>query len=253
MQAISLKKKRSRWQVISLIGVALVIVFILWNTSSLDFIVYPLRLFVTYVHEAGHALVTLLTGGQVQEVIVSPDTSGLTRSISGNRALILPAGYLGAAFFGSILFFIVNRFSDWVRQIGMILGIGTLLFTLLFARPDEGGAITALLVGLGFGALLIGLAWKAPIWINAVILNVLAIMTALNAVLDLWQLISVADHASRAGVNNDAAAFARQFTPLISPVIVAIFWALIAVGMLLVSAYFSILHPLSISSETTLD
>ena len=34
--------------------VAFVIVLVLWNIPALDFILYPFRLFVTFVHEAGH-------------------------------------------------------------------------------------------------------------------------------------------------------------------------------------------------------
>ena len=36
--------------------VAFVIVLVLWNIPALDFILYPFRLFVTFVHEAGHGL-----------------------------------------------------------------------------------------------------------------------------------------------------------------------------------------------------
>jgi hypothetical protein len=46
---------------------------------------YPLRLFVTYVHEAGHAIMTLLTGGRIHEFVVSADGSGHVVSSNGAR------------------------------------------------------------------------------------------------------------------------------------------------------------------------
>ncbi len=62
-----------------------------------QYFLYPFKLFVTTVHEACHALVTRLTGGNVQMISISPDESGLTLTSGGFRPLISMAGYLGTA------------------------------------------------------------------------------------------------------------------------------------------------------------
>ena len=60
-----LDKQQVRRQALLMTGLAMVVVYIIWNVPFFSFIAYPLRLFVTYVHEAGHSLAALLTGGQV--------------------------------------------------------------------------------------------------------------------------------------------------------------------------------------------
>lgn len=220
--------------------IALGIVYILWNTPQLSFITYPLRLFVTYIHEAGHSLAALLSGGRVIGFIVSPDGSGLATTAGGTRAFVLPAGYLGAAFFGSLLFYMINRFPRYTRYYAVALGLGMSIFTLLFARPDDQtGFPLALLLGVSFGVAIMVMGLKLNRFINILVLNVLAVMTALNAVLDVWMLTRFID-ASRGMVRNDAVAFSQEVMPLIPPSVIAFTWAGIAVLMLGVAIWFSI-------------
>ncbi len=236
-----LSTDRFRRRTIAISLLALVVVFILWNMQQLGFITYPVRLFVTYIHEAGHSTMTLLTGGKVLGFTVSPNGSGLATRAGGIDWLVIPAGYLGAAFFGAALFYLTNTLR-YTRFISWVLGIGMVIFTVLFARPTPGGAITALAVGIIFGLGLMLLAWKANRDLNQLVLSVLAIMTTLNAVLDLWYLI----HHSGAGlgpIQNDAASFSQKVMPLIPPAVIAVVWALLAVLMLAVSVYWSMIRP----------
>ncbi len=232
--------RRNVWLVLAL---ALVLVYVLWNVEALSFITYPLRLFVTYIHEAGHSLTAILTGGQVIQFTVSANGSGLATTAGGARALILPAGYLGAAAFGALLFYTVNRFPRVVRPVATGLGLFLVVFTLLYARPDASGAWTAVVIGILFGALLAGMAWKLPAVVNLLVLNVLALMTGLNAVFDVWYLVGNSGAGSGAVVN-DAAAFSRDVLPILPGAVWAFMWALLAVLMLGAAVYFSLLHPL---------
>ncbi len=45
---------------------------------------YPLRIFVVFVHETGHALASVLTGGQVLTMVVTPRDSGYVQYMGGN-------------------------------------------------------------------------------------------------------------------------------------------------------------------------
>lgn len=235
--------RKYRRQALLMTVLAMVVVYFLWNMRDLSFILYPIKLFVTYVHEAGHSLMALLTGGKVIGFVVSPDGSGLATTAGGSRALILPAGYLGAALFGSLLFFIVNRFPRFINQIAIVLGGGMVIFTVLYARPDESGSWLALLLGVGFGMALMFIGAKVHRLVTMLLLNVLAVSCALEAVMDLWMLMQFIG-ATRGDIHNDAAAFAREVTPLIPASLVALTWALMAVLMLAAAVYYGVWKPL---------
>jgi hypothetical protein len=224
---------------------ALAIVYALWNVEQLSFLVYPFRLFVTYVHEAGHSLAALLSGGEIRGFEVYANGSGLARTAGGSRFLILPAGYLGAAFFGALLFYLVNRFHI-ARSLSVCLGVVLVIFSALYARPANGVPV-ALIVGLLFGLALIALGIKVSAIPNLIVLNVLAIMTALNAVLDLLFLIRSDDISVRTAsgiIRNDAAAFSAEITRgVIPPIVWALLWAALAIAMIGAAVYFSLLQP----------
>lgn len=240
---------------ITLAGFA--IVFLIWNIDALSMLAYPFRFFVTYVHEAGHSLMAVLTGGEIIRFTVSADGSGLATTAGGSRALILPAGYLGAAFFGSALFYAVNRFPRLVRPLAVALGIGLIIFTALYARPDASGVPVAIVIGLlgGFAIAVIGL--RASQTFGLLALNVLAIMTALNAVLDVTGLVNNADACMRTGdglrICNDAAAFHNEVAPFLPASVWAFIWAGLAIGMVGIAAYFSLLHPYLRDVDVDLD
>lgn len=245
-----------RRQTIAVTALALIVALLIWNMNEVDnalrqagqqsaglnltAVTYPIRLFVTYVHEAGHSLAALLTGGQVQGFTVSPDGSGYAVTAGGNPALILPAGYLGAALFGSLLFFLTNRIPRWTRGLSLLIGLSIIALTLSYAMPDQAGNATALIVGIGYGVAFLLLGWQAPRLVNVFVLNTLAILTGLNAAFDLRQLIQFAGSGT-GRVVDDAAAFSRDITPLIPASIIAAIWAAIAVGMLGGAVYFGLL------------
>lgn len=241
-------ERMSRGRMLTITMFAAIIAYLLWNVDALSPLMYPFRLFVTYVHEAGHSLMALLTGGKVLGFTVSSNGSGLATTAGGSRALILPAGYLGAAFFGTVLFFILNT-RPYARTISIILGVGLIVFTLMYARPDQDGAPIALLVGFLAGCGLVGLGWKVGKEVNLLVLNVLAIITALNAVLDIVYLTKITRVTDticdrRGGAINDAAAFTCDVARGIPPVVWAFLWAGIALAMMGAALYYSLIRPM---------
>lgn len=233
---------------------ALLFALFLWNirggpgasadivSATLSPLLWPLRLFVTFVHEAGHSLAALITGGQVQGFTISPDGSGVARTVGGYPALILPAGYLGAALFGSLLFFLTSRNPKWTRGLSVFLGLSIIILTVFFSERDANGNITVQLVGIGFGVAMVALGWLAPRVINVFLLNTLAILTGLNAVMDLSYLVRYGD-AGIGEIMNDAAAFAAEYTPLLPASLVALIWSAVAVFMLGAAIYFGLIKP----------
>jgi hypothetical protein len=53
-----------------------------------------------FIHETGHALATVLTGGRVVSMVVTPWESGDVHSVGGNAPLIASAGYDGCGHSG---------------------------------------------------------------------------------------------------------------------------------------------------------
>lgn len=210
------------------------------STINASIITYPVRLFVTFVHEVGHVLAALLSGGTVEGFTVSPNGSGVARVAGGNIALIAPAGYLGAALFGTVLFFLTSRKPQWTRGMSVAIGLATVVLTLSFATPDAQQNLTALIIGIGFGVGLIALGAFAPRVVTVFMLNTLAILTGLNAVFDLWHVVRHANPAP-GGPVNDAANFSTHVTPLLPATVVAFMWALIALGMLSAAIYFGLI------------
>ena len=212
-------------------------------SATLSPLLWPVRLFVTFVHEAGHSLAALITGGQVAGFTISPDGSGVARTAGGYPALILPAGYLGAALFGSLLFYLTSRNPKWTRGLSVFLGLSIIILTVFFSERDANGNITVQLVGIGFGVAMVALGWLAPRVINVFLLNTLAILTGLNAVMDLSYLVRHGD-AGVGEIMNDAAAFSAEYTPLLPASIVALIWSAIAVFMLGAAVYFGLIKQI---------
>ncbi|HRF97479.1 MAG TPA: M50 family metallopeptidase, partial [Aggregatilineales bacterium] len=206
-----------------------ILAYVLWNTPSLSFLTYPLRLFVTYIHEASHSLAAIITGGQVLQFTVSPDGSGLATTMGGSRLLILPAGYLGAALFGSGLFYFLYRHPH-PRTYSAVIGAFLVIFTALYARPDASGAWTAMVVGVLFGLLLIAMAWKATPHLTQLLLTILALITATNAILDINSLTRIGGDCSGKDTITDAVQMACSFG--LSSGFWAIIWMGVAVVML---------------------
>ena len=232
-----------RRQTLLISAIAFVAVFLLWNQREMEWLLYPLRLFVTFVHEAGHALAALISGGQVQGFTVAANGSGYAVTAGGNIALILPAGYLGAALFGSLLFLLSNRAPRYVSGIAMALGAFLIGITVLYGRPDESGLPIALAIGVGFGTVILLIGAKAPRIINQLMLSILAVVTALEAVYDLKFIL---DGSLNGTINpqSDAARFAQEITPLLPTAVIALLWAGIAAAMLGTAIYFGTVKPL---------
>src|SRR5437773_11105817 len=90
----------------TLLLTAAVISIALWFIPFAEILIYPFRIFVTFIHEGGHAIAALLTGNSVQSLSVAVNASGETYTTQGgtfSRMLVSSAGYLGAMAFGALL------------------------------------------------------------------------------------------------------------------------------------------------------
>ena len=143
-----------------------------WGTVPL----YPFKLFTTWVHECGHALMTVLLGGSVSSIMIEPDTSGVTRSLvpAGRiaRGFVASSGYLGASVVGCLLM-AATRLQKWARAIVWAVG-ALMLFTLVIWMRNPFGIAVVLV----WSVALVALSRKGNGRVSLFVLSLLAVQVA---------------------------------------------------------------------------
>ena len=120
-----------------------------------NLLLYPVTLLVTFLHEFGHALGALLTGGSVESMQISADGSGYTVSRGGSPGIILIGGYLGSAALGNVLFRIGARHRSITRTTLVALACAMVLAGIVWFESFQSTALLTV-----FGALLYFVARK---------------------------------------------------------------------------------------------
>lgn len=198
--------------------IALILIFIvisfLWGTVVL----YPLKIFVVFMHEVSHGLAAYLTGGTIVEIEVNPQQGGHAVTKGGNRFLILTAGYLGSLIWGGIILLMAAR-THFDKAISTLIGIGMVGITIGF-----GSDIFTYLFGVGFGVGLIAIGLFLPESVNDWILRVIGTTSCLYAILDIKS-----DILDRSHLRSDARMLA-ELTNL-PTIFWGILWIIIAIGL----------------------
>ncbi|MFQ5575795.1 MAG: M50 family metallopeptidase [Anaerolineae bacterium] len=187
-------------QMLALIGLAgLAAALITW-LPLLNIFNYPFRLLLTIVHELGHGLAGLLTGGSFRNFVIAPDGSGLAYTAGGWRFVIIPAGYLGVALFAAALI-VAGRRHRWGRAALGLTGAAMIVLTLCYARPG-GLSIPAIInsaltmmMGVIFGALFVRIALKSTPAAVVFFLHLIAIKAGFTAFADIWAVIGLSTQA----------------------------------------------------------
>lgn len=204
---------------LTLLLIATIVSIGLWLISkylftSVNYLVYPLQLFATFIHEGSHVLATVLTGNSVQSLTVSPDTSGVVWSeTSGwfSQLFISSAGYLGTTAFGTMLL-VWMRYNFSSRNAlyfsSGFVGIMTILFGLLMPiwnvfslRVSLGSIIFTVISGALLSAGLFALAKFGEMkWVNfgLAFLAVQCLLNALFSLVDLFFISATTDAHSDA-------------------------------------------------------
>ena len=183
---------------IYLLLIATVITIALWFIPYADYLVYPIRLFVTFIHEGSHVLAALLTGGSVESLTVSPDTSGLVmfRYNSAISQLITSsAGYLGSTAFGVLLLVLIRRAYSarivlaasaiFVGAMTLLFGLLAPLWNIFSANVSFGSVVFTVVSGTILTVGLLALARYASARTAQFAMSFLAVQCVLNALSDL--------------------------------------------------------------------
>lgn len=207
--------KPQMYMLLVAVGVSIALWLISWFIPFTSYLVYPLQLFATFVHEGSHVLAAVLTGSEVQSLSVSPDASGVVWSVpSGWLAalLISSAGYLGTTAFGTaLLVWIRYGFSSQkaLYFAAGFVGIMTFVFGLLFPlwnifspNVSLGSMVFTILSGAVLMGGLFALAkYGSAKWINFA-LSFLAVQCLLNAFSSIKDLFLI---SATTNMHTDAA------------------------------------------------
>ena len=208
----------------------------LWYLPYSNYILYPLRLFVTYLHESGHALAGVVTGLGVRSLHVSPDGSGVTWVGSSPiwDWLTISSGYVGTAVFGAALIQLL-RFGKRIEAgkvtlyilSGFILAITLLWSHNPFDNPGKAPDFFTLPVGIALSAALFALGRFSPRKVADFAAAFLAVQCGLNALGDLRILL----YLTTGGFGDNDAVFMSQ-KYLLPPTMWALIWASLSIGIL---------------------
>jgi hypothetical protein len=169
---------------------------LLWFLPYAELLAWPFRIFVTFIHEGGHALAALFTGNAVHSLSVSPYGSGMVYSTDAgllSSMFVSSAGYLGAMTFGALLLWLVRH---RVKARAVLAGSGVLVLLLAtffgFLAPLWNWSLPGLFTLVAGVALPLGLFAAAKYMsprAATFLVSFLAVQCVLNAVFDLRNVL----------------------------------------------------------------
>ncbi|MBC8030425.1 MAG: M50 family metallopeptidase [Pyrinomonadaceae bacterium] len=167
---------------------------VLWFIPFAEILTYPFRIFVTFIHEGGHAIAALLTGNSVDSLSVAANASGETYTTQGgllSQMFVSSAGYIGSMAYGALLLILIRKSiaarAVLIGSAGIVLAL-TLIYGVF--KPVVSGATWSgipftLLAGAGLTVGLIAVARFASARVASFFVSFLAVQLVLNALLDL--------------------------------------------------------------------
>lgn len=226
---------------LTLLLIATVITIALWFIPFADYLVYPIRLFVTFIHEGSHVLAALLTGGSVHSLTIGADGSGMVYSVpSGWLGALLTssAGYLGSTAFGVLLLVLIRKqvspkkilfgSAAFIAVMTLLFGILAPIFNIFSLQVGFLNIAFTVVAGTLLTAGLFALGKYASVKVAGFSIAFLAIQCLLNAISDLKNLLYINSPIGGMDMQNDATNMANATG------IPSFMWVLIWIGISIV-------------------
>ena len=201
-----------------LLLIATAITIILWFIPYADYLVYPIRLFVTFIHESSHAIVAVLTGGSVQSLTISSDGSGVVYSAPSGLIgglLTSSAGYLGTTVFGVVMLYLIRRSvspnkvlyasAGFVTAMTLVFAIVSPMFNFLSLQVGFSTISFTILAGTLLAVALFAIGKFASIRVANFAVAFLAVQCLLNALSDLKTVFFMSSPLIGSDMQTDAA------------------------------------------------
>lgn len=189
--AFRLSAKGKKITEILLLTAVVIAAFFYWNS----FFTFPVKLLVVLLHESSHGVMTLLTGGRIIEMQITYQLGGSCIAKGGNPIFIAPAGYIGSALLGALIFASTKNFR-FSSTVCTVLAIVFLLLVVLYIKT-----IFGILYTLGFSVLFFLSPRFLPNFIHFFLLRTIGIMSCLYVIIDIKEdLLTSGVHHTDASV-----------------------------------------------------
>ena len=163
--------------------IALLVSLVLWNLPHGGFLLFPFKLFATWLHESSHGIVMLLSGAGFEKLDIYADTSGSAHARypvgQAARAAIASAGYVGTAAMGATLLVIAQTRTRARAALGALALLMAL--TTLFWIDNDFGRVS---IGI-WAAVCAGFAIFASENVAVFSVSFLAAQACANSLLDI--------------------------------------------------------------------
>ncbi|HEX9930413.1 MAG TPA: M50 family metallopeptidase [Pyrinomonadaceae bacterium] len=221
--------------------IATVLSIVLWFIPFAEYLIYPIRLFVTFIHEGGHVLASLITNSAIFSLTVAPDGSGAVLAAPETTVaslIISSAGYVGASAFGALLLILIRRAvqarivlaatAGFIALMTLIFGFALPMWNFSRAEVSIFAIAFTVISGLVISGGLAAVARFATARVASFFLSFLAVQCLLNALFDLKTVFFMHSPFAASHVHSDAANMAQATG------IPSIFWVVAWIGISLV-------------------
>jgi hypothetical protein len=187
-----------------LLLIATLLTVAIWFIPYADYLVYPIRLFVTFIHESSHAIIALLTGGSVQSLTIAADGSGVVYSVPSSffgQIFTSSAGYLGTTAFGVIMLYLIRKavsphkilfvLAAFIGIMTVVFGVISPMFNIFSLQVGFSSLLFTIIAGALLAVGLGALALYSNVRVANFVVAFLAVQALLNSLSDLKTLFFI--------------------------------------------------------------
>ena len=140
-------KNKEKQEIFLILFILSIIYFALkYFITYWEYIVYPITILVTFLHEFWHSFFTILTWWWVKNIQVNPDGSWFATTYWGLKAFVLMWWYIWSAIFGNLLLYIWAKKEEVSKFVIFFLAFIMFLISIFFINFTFSGIISSLLL-----------------------------------------------------------------------------------------------------------
>lgn len=174
------------------LALALLASLLLWNLPFGGVLLYPFKLFATWLHELSHGIAMILTGAGFDHIVIYRDTSGLAYAYTSvgafGTSIIAAAGYMGTALWGAALL-VVTPDGRSARRALLVLAVLLVGTTILVVAPAPNGDRFGQWAAPAMGLTVAACALLLPARLRVLVAHFIAAQACVNALLDIRVLL----------------------------------------------------------------
>ncbi len=191
------------------------------------------------VHEVGHGLAMVLSGGLPSGISIGPGFYGETGWSYGYNPLILASGYLFTVLMGCILFAVNNKMK-YSKILAVGIGVFSFVAYLVFASPTDYYYEKSIFAIAVYIVVMDLLALSSSKYIAWFVVNIASAMLAM-AVLNEFRIVTSSNSGVLAFRNPDVLRF-HNLLPVLSVEGWILVWVIVAILAFSLTFYISVLR-----------